>query len=138
MHAFMTPDHDLDGRPSVTPKECGAYPLIYTDGGEAIRVECARCLTLPSSSPRWWISSETAKPHFAHCNATRTANMPARCSTHAIAECYATLTTLPVTTRITLSAMHPPAASSRHATMARTRVPNGRKHYCFFTPNEPM
>ena len=43
----------------------------------AVRVRRVRRSTRPSSWPRWWISSETTKPHFAHCNATRTVNMPA-------------------------------------------------------------
>ena len=36
MHAFMTPDHELAGRTSVTLEECAAFPLIYQEGSSSI------------------------------------------------------------------------------------------------------
>ena len=36
MHAFMTPDHELAIRTSVTLEECGAYPLIYQENSSSM------------------------------------------------------------------------------------------------------
>ena len=36
MHAIMTPDHALAGRPSVTLEECGGYPLIYQENSSSM------------------------------------------------------------------------------------------------------
>ena len=36
MHAIMTPDHELAGRPAVTLEECGAHPLIFQDNASSM------------------------------------------------------------------------------------------------------